>query len=276
MEHPPVVRRKDLGASEPVVIEPELARKASRRTIEILLVTFVVLCAIEGLVIGLLLDVPLIGSAIGATYAVFYFFLGREFGDGWLVRACRAKPLDSARISRLVAGEARTAGIPAPRLLLAPGSKPNAFAFALRRRWLVVTTPTDAGDELALEGMFAHEVIHLRDGDASIAGLFAILAGAPDLVLRRAGVLALLSIPIWPVSLAMRLTARAALPEEREIRADIAGALLTRYPPGIVAALREAGGGPSPLRVSDPFWFVPRGNRHGPDAARRAELLEEM
>jgi heat shock protein HtpX len=282
LEHPPVVRRKDLGASEPVVIEPDLARKASRRRIEILLVAFVVLCALEGFAIGLLFDAPVAGPAIGAGYAVFYFFLGREFGDGWLVRACKAKPLDSvstegsARIARLVAGEARGAAIPAPRLLVAPGSVANAFSFALRRRWLVVTEGTDAGDELVLEGMFAHEVIHLRDGDASVAGLFVILAGAPELVVRGAGLLALLSIPIWPVSLAMRMTAGVAMPEDREVRADVAGALLTRYPPGVAEALREAGGGPSPLRVSDPFWFVHRSGGRGPDADRRAELLEEM
>jgi len=277
LEHPPVVRRKDLGASEPVVIEPDLARKASRRRIEILLVAFVVLCALEGFAVGLLFDAPIAGPAIGAGYAVFYFFLGREFGDGWLVRACKAKPLDSSRIARLVTGEARGAAIPAPRLLLAPGSAPNAFSFALRRRWLVVTEGTDTGDELVLEGMFAHEVIHLRDGDASVAGLYVVLAGAPELVMRGAGALAFLSIPIWPVSLAMRMTAGVAMPEDREVRADVAGALLTRYPPGVAEALRKAGGDPSPLRISDAFWFVPRRSGvRGPDANRRAELLEEM
>jgi heat shock protein HtpX len=276
LEHPPVARRKDLGASEPVVIEPELARKASRRRIETLLVVFVVLCAVQGFAIGLLFDAPVVGPAIGAGYAVFYFFLGRELGDGWLVRACKAKPLDSSRIARLVAGESRVARIPAPRLLVTPGSVPNAFSFALRRRWLVVTEGTDAGDELVLEGMFAHEVIHLRDGDSSVAGLYVMLAGAPELVMRGAGALALLSIPIWPVSMAMRLTGGVVMPEDREVRADVAGALLTRYPPGLAEALREAGGGPSPLRISDPFWFAPRASSRGPDAKRRAELLEEM
>ena len=66
------------------------------------------------------------------------------------------------------------------------------------------------------------------------------------------------------------------MPEDREVRADVAGALLTRYPPGVAEALREAGGDPSPLRISDPFWFVPRSGGRGPEANRRAELLEEM
>ncbi|MEX2538215.1 MAG: hypothetical protein WD646_06150 [Actinomycetota bacterium] len=276
LENPSVVRRKDLGASEPVMLEPDLARKASRRRIEILLVSFVVLCAVEGLVVGLVLRMPVIGTAAGVAYGVFYFLLGREFGDGWIVRAFRAKPLDSPRIARLVTGEARGAGIPPPQLLAIQGSEPNALSFALRRRWLVVTEGARVGDELNLEGMFAHEVIHLRDGDSSVAGLFILLAGAPKLTLRGGGAATLLSIPLWPVAFALRAARRVAIPDDRELRADVAGALLTRYPPGLANALLAAGGASSPLGVADPFWFVPRGGGRGPDPARRAELLGEM
>jgi heat shock protein HtpX len=276
LEHPPVVRRKDLGASEPVMLEADLARKASRRRIEILLVSFIVLCALEGLAIGLVLSMPVIMTAAVTAYGVFFFFIGREFGDGWVVRALKATPLDSPRISRLVTGESRGAGIPPPRLLVIQGSEPNAFSFALRRRWLVVTEGARVGDELNLEGMFAHEVIHLRDGDASVAGLFTLLAGAPDFTLRGGGATALLSIPLWPVAFALRAARHVAIPDDRELRADVAGALLTRYPPGLADALRAAGGASSPLRIADPFWFAPRGGGRGPDPARRAELLGEM
>ena len=34
LEHPPVMRRKDLGVSEPLTVEPELARTRSRRQLE--------------------------------------------------------------------------------------------------------------------------------------------------------------------------------------------------------------------------------------------------
>ncbi|MGH2758469.1 MAG: hypothetical protein ACRDKJ_02790, partial [Actinomycetota bacterium] len=52
LEHPPVRRRKDIGAPTPLMLEPALARRASRRRLEALLVAFLVLCALEGLAVA--------------------------------------------------------------------------------------------------------------------------------------------------------------------------------------------------------------------------------
>ena len=73
---------------------------------------------------------------------------------------------------------------------MAPGDVPNALSFALRRRWVVTTHACETLDELELEGMLAHEVVHLRDGEATVASLFVVLAGGADLLFRGAGVLA--------------------------------------------------------------------------------------
>jgi len=270
-----VVRRKDLGASEPVAVESELARKTSGRAIVILLSGFIGLAAIEGVIVGLIGQVVVFAVPAFVVYGFVFFVVAREFGDGWLVRALRAKPADSARLDRLLSSEARTAGVSVPRLLLTAAAAPNAFSFALRRRWIIVTSPSVDSDELALEAMFAHEIIHLRDGDASVSALFIVLAASPELVLRRAGGLALLSIPLWPAALMLRLLRRFAFEPDREHRADVAAAMMTRYPPGMAAALRGAGGGSSGLRSADPFWFVPRGV-DGPGATDRAALIAEM
>ncbi len=271
----PVARRKDLGVTEVVTVESELARKTSRRAIEVLLGSFVGLAALEGLIIGAVTRAPVAGLLFFVLYSIIYFVVARELGDGWVVRALRAKPAESARLDRLVTSEARTAGVSSPRILMCAASTPNAFSFALRRRWLVVTSPSIEEDELVLEAMFAHEIIHLRDHDASVVGLFIVLAASPELVLRRAGVLVLLSIPLWPAAIALRLVRRWAAPSDRDLRADVAGAMMTRYPPGMVTAIRSAGGGSSGLRSADPFWFVPRGG-DGADAERRAALIAEM
>lgn len=274
-EDVPVVRRKDLGASEPIAIEPELARKISHRAIVILLGAFVILSAVEGFVVGFVTRIGWYVGPVFVVYAVLFFVLARELGDGWLVRALRAKPAESPRLERLIASESRTAGVPVPRLLVSAASAPNAFSFALRRRWVVVTSPSVDEDELTLEGMFAHEIIHIRDGDASVSALYIVLAASPELVLRRAGALALLSIPLWPAAFALRALRGVAFAADREQRADIAAAMLTRYPPGMAAALRSAGGGSSGLRSADPFWFVPRGS-DGAEAKRRVALITEM
>jgi Zn-dependent protease with chaperone function len=276
LDGPPVVRRKDLGVSEPLPLEPELARKASRRHIEMLLVCFAALCAAEGALIGLALGHPIIGALAGIALGALYFLVAREFGDAWIVKALRAVPIEHTRALRLAASEAKSAGIPAPRVLVAPGDVPNALSFALRRRWVVTTQACETLDELALEGLLAHEVVHLRDGEATVASLFVVLAGGADLLMRGAGALAVLAVPLWPAALVLRLLASRVRPRDTEHRADIAAALLTRYPPGIETALRSSGGPSSGVKLLDPFWFVARDPSHAADAERRAELVAEM
>ena len=276
LDGPPVARRKDLGVQEPLPLEPELARKVSRRHIEILLGSFAVLCAVEGLLVGLLVGHPVIGSVAAIGLGSAYFFVVRELGDAWLIRAMRAKPAGASRSLRLASSEARSAGIPAPKVLSAPGDVPNALSFALRRRWIVTTEACEDLDELALEGLLAHEIVHLRDGEATVASLFVALAGGPDLLLRGAGLLGALSLPLWPVAFGLRLIGSAVRAPDREHRADIAAALLTRYPPGIGTALRASGGESCGLRLMDPFWFVARDGKRSGETERRAELVAEM
>ncbi len=274
LEHPPVRRRKDISAPTPLMLEPALARKSSRRRLEALLVVFLVLCALEGLVIAAATGRWLILPAVTGL-GVLYFFCARESGDAWLRRAVRARPGASTRMDRLASSEARSANVPAPDVLVCSDAEPNALALALRKRTIIVTEPSDGLDELALEGMLAHEVIHLRDGDAAVASLYLVLAGAPELLFRRAGIGLLLAVPLWPAALTMRLGRRIAVPEDREHRADVAAAMLTRYPPGIVGALETAGGGAGGLGLADPFWFAPR-NASDTQIQTRADLIGEM
>jgi Zn-dependent protease with chaperone function len=276
LDGPPVVRRKDLGVSEPLPLEPELARKTSRRHIEVLLVSFAILCAAEGALIGLALGHPILGALGALVFGALYFFVAREFGDSWIVRALRAGPVEGPRALRLASSEAKSAGIPAPTVLVAPGEVPNALSFALRRRWVVTTQACETLDELALEGLLAHEIVHLRDGESTVASLFVALAGGPDLLMRGAGPLAALSLPLWPAALVLRLLAQKIRPADAEHRADIAAALLTRYPPGIETALRASGGPSGGVKLLDPFWFVARDPARAPEAQRRAELVAEM
>lgn len=276
LEGPDVMRRKDLGVSEPMALETELARRTSRRHLEILLVSFAGLAALEGAVIGLAVGYPIIGTLTALALAAITFFVTREFGDAWFIRVLRATPVEGTRTVRLATSEARSAGIPAPRVLVSPGGLPNALSFALRRRWIVTTQATEQMDELALEGVLAHEIVHVRDGEATVASLFVALCAGPELVLRGAGPLPAVSLLLLPATLVLRLVRPLVTSRDREHRADIAAALLTRYPPGVEEALRRAGGGTSGLSLLDPFWFVARDGRGTADTQRRAALVAEM
>jgi heat shock protein HtpX len=276
LDHAPVERRKDLGASEPLPLEPELARRTSHRRRNVLVVLYFVLCAVEGSVIGLFVLRPSVMAGLFVLYGAFYLGVAREFGDEWLRRALRARGEASARLVRLTRAECGTSGIGVPRVLAADGDGCNALALSLRKRTIITTSGCAPGDELELEATLAHEVVHLRDGEAALASLYFVLAGAPDITLRRGGVLCLLSLPLWPVALVLRFARAVVVPKDREHRADIAAAMLTRYPPGLASALRASGGSSSGLRVTDAFWFVRRDGSGKKEAERRAGLVSEM
>jgi hypothetical protein len=68
-----------------------------------------------------------------------------------------------------------------------------------------------------------------------------------------------------------------AFSPDRDHRADIAAAMLTRYPPGVATALSSSGSeGRRTFRPFEPFWFRPSVKTPGPGAEERAGLLGEM
>jgi len=74
-----------------------------------------------------------------------------------------------------------------------------------------------------LEGVLAHELAHIRNHDTLVTGLGT----------------ALVALPLMPAgSLSSRLLA-TLVGRGRERDADISGVRLTRYPPGLAAALEK-------------------------------------
>jgi heat shock protein HtpX len=265
------VRRKDLAVPQLLELEPDLARAHNRRRIVLLDATFAALVLAEAAGLWLTLRGwwPLVVLVAGV-----FLIVARRHADSWIRHAMGAHAISAERLQRLLRNVARSVQMATPTFFVARGERPNAIALGSRRPWVAVTTGALDLDDLVLEGILAHEIVHLRDHDAAVASTYAFLAGAPDLAVRgfgaHAGVLALLTIPVWPAAIVLRLTRRLWFAPDREHRADIAAALLTRYPPGMAAALRAAAGartaGP---RLLEPFWFAPRDGR-------RAELVGEM
>jgi Zn-dependent protease with chaperone function len=70
---------------------------------------------------------------------------------------------------------------------------------------------------------------------------------------------------------------RLVAPPRREFDADEAGARLTRYPPGLVSALRKLSAGePPPIRPRlGHLWIVAPDPTHPPVAAR-IDALQEL
>ena len=166
-------------------------------------------------------------------------------------------PADPQRLPRyhnLVRGLSQAGGLPMPRLYVVDSDAANAFSVGRdpERAALVVTSGLLTGlNRVELEGVLAHELNHIWSWGARLATLGVALGRVPGLL-------------------------RLVAPPRREFDADEAGARLTRYPPGLVSALRKlAAGDPPPVQPRlGHLWIVAPDPTHPPVAARIAALQE--
>lgn len=118
-----------------------------------------------GLVIGLLL--------VGGSY---------WFSDKLALRAAGAKVVTEAEAPefvRLVHGLADRAGMPHPTVAISPAMQPNAFATGRSPRKAVVCATQGLIQALPrdeLEGVMAHELMHVRHRDILIGSIAAAIA----------------------------------------------------------------------------------------------------
>lgn len=176
-----------------------------------------------------------------------------------------ADPVQHARLHNLVDGLCIAAGLPKPRLYVVEDAALNAFAVGRdpRHASLAVTTGLlEKLNRVELEGVLAHELSHVKNHDivvstaaVTMVGAAAVLAdwglrflwwGGPrhrdDRRQGGGGAGAVVGVVgyafLWLTPLVARLM-QFAVSRRRETLADINGVSLTRYPPGLIAALEK-------------------------------------
>ena len=140
-----------------------------------------------------------------------------------LSRARPVSPDEEPRYHNLVEGLCIAAGLPKPELYVIDDAAPNAFATGRNpdHAALVVTRGLlDKLSRVELEGVLAHELSHIRRGDILVTTLAVTLLG------------------LLPPALSTRLIGLTTS-RRRESEADLSGVRLTRYPPGLIAALEK-------------------------------------
>lgn len=191
--------------------------------------------------------------------------------------------LDEPRLHNLVAGLCVGIGLQPPRLWVVEDATANALAVArsVDDADLVVTRGLlDRLSLVELEAVLAHELARIRRGDAIVGTLAGPVLGGGGRVV--------------PASLVAPVT-RAVIGRGEPIESwsDLAAVEITRYPPGLVAALeRIAEGDPSGVPPTHPavahLWIhgARPGGRYGealsrvyeapPPVGQRIEVLEEL
>jgi heat shock protein HtpX len=218
-------------------------------------------------------------TAAGAAFAYLFQFgvagvvialviaLAMAFGSYWnsdkiALRVSRARPADPqeyARLYNLVEGLTIATGLPMPRLYIIDDPAPNAFATGRDPKHSAIAVTTgllQKMNRIELEGVLAHELSHIKNYDILVMTLSVVMVGAialiSDLGLRffifggrrndnsGAGpIVALIALVFIVLAPFAAMLMQFAVGRRRESLADVSAIEMTRYPPGLIAALEK-------------------------------------
>jgi heat shock protein HtpX len=228
-----------------------------------------VVLVVGALLAALISPVLFIAAAVVALVLAVVAYL---YADRLVLGLSHARPVspdEEPRYHNLVEGLCVSAGLPKPELYVVDDEAANSFATGRSPAHAAIVVTTGLLGKLSrmeLEGVLAHELAHIRSNDILVTSLGT----------------ALVALPLMPAgALAGRLLA-ALVGRGRERDADLSGVRLTRYPPGLAAALEkvrtEGTGGGSVSRATAHLWIA--SPLDADDAARpldqRIKALRDM
>ena len=215
--------------------------------------TFVLMAGLLGL---FLLAGQLIGGSSGLLAALvigsLFNFGMYFFSDRLVLRMYGARVIDAQQAPELYAMVDRLrqrAGLPMPKVAVAPHEQPNSFATGRSPTHAVVAVTTGIlkyVPQEELEGVIAHELAHIKNRDMLISTVAAGIAGAlsnlPYLLLFGGGrdddgghpVAQLGLLLLAPIG---AMLIQFAVSRQREFEADRVGALILGRPEPLAHAL---------------------------------------
>jgi len=231
--------------------------------------------------------------------------------DRLALSAMLARPVSEVEhpeLYRLVRDLSKDGRLPVPRLYLSPAEQPNSFAVGRGPRSASICCTEGllrVLDEAELRGVLGHELAHVSGhdlpGSSLAAGLATVITFPATLArLARRGSAGTAGSDLGPLEHALMLVfgpvaaviVRLAVSQEREYRADAAGALLSGDPVALAGALRKIDAGTAEfalapdgrrvsvghLMIASPFRpeGVARLFRTHPPAGERVRRLEAL
>lgn len=166
---------------------------------------------------------------------------------------------ENPRLWRIIENLCITDGLPMPRVYIIDDPAPNAFATGRTPETAAVCATSgllDIMDDTELQGVFAHELGHVKNYDIRVSmvafALTAVISLMADVILRMTwfrggrsrndnndqvfmalGIVAAILAPIVATMIQL------AISRQREYLADATSALTTRYPEGLIGALEK-------------------------------------
>lgn len=269
---------------------------ANRRRSILLIAGFIVLVTALGWTFGELAgDFGYFAVVIALIFSLGMTWVSYYHSDKIVLKMSKAVPADAgtdprqARLINIVEGLAIASGIQPPRVYIVTDEAPNAFATGRdpAHAALAVTTGLlDKMNRVELEGVVAHEMAHIKNYDILVTTIAVVLAGVvalmADWLLRGfwrvggrrkeggaiVGVLGLLLALLAPL---VAQLLKMSVSRRRELLADSSAVELTRYPPGLISALKKLRDDSTVVRTSSRatahLWIESPLQRSGSGAA---------
>lgn len=217
------------------------------------------------------------------------------------VGAKKANRNDYKQYYSLVEGLTLASGMPMPKLYIMKSSQINAFASGRDPRHAVICVTEGALEKLdkrELEGVLAHELGHIASYDMRYMTLVAVMVGMIAIVSQiflrslffRGGndkdkmIFIIIGIAMAILAPIVVYIVQMAISRKREFTADASAVKFTRYPGGLIRALKKIQADNTspekkinkvvaPLFFANPFKGI--GRTH-PPLEKRIQVLERM
>ncbi len=241
-----------------------------------------------------------------SLFSIFYVWISYYNSHKIAIASVGAKKASRQEYKQyydIVEGLTLASGLPMPELYIMPSNQINAFASGRDPKHAVVCVTNGALDKLEkkeLEGVLAHELGHIASYDMRYMTVVAVMVGMISIISQMflrslwfksggddnkgnaifivlALILAILApIVVWLVQM--------SISRKREYSADASAVKFTRYPPGLIGALKKiqkenivpekkVSQAMAPLFISSP---VREWSSTHPPLEKRIKILERM
>ena len=280
---------------------------ANKRNTIFIMIGFVVLIAAIG--VGLAYAFGDWGISIwvlvaALAYAIIQYFLAGSLAVA-MTGAREIEKKDNRRLYNAVENLSIATGLPMPKVYIIDDPAPNAFATGRDPKHAVVAATTgllDIMDDKELTAVMAHEMSHVKNYDIRVSmitfGLVCLVGYISDLGIRMlyfssrgkdedrspiGFIVVIITSILAPIAASV---AQMAVSREREYLADASAAHITRYPEGMISALKKLDTHARPMKrqnaateamyINNPLrkgWFSNLFSTH-PPIEKRIERLE--
>ena len=203
---------------------------------------------------------------VATIYAVVQYFAAGSVAT-MMTGAEPIKKKDNPRLYNIVENLSITTGFPMPKVYIINDKAPNAFATGRDPKHAIVAATTglmDIMDDKELTAVMAHEMSHVKNYDIRVSmivfGLVCVVGLISDIAFRMVfygnrrrndegspmGYLLIVIAAILSPILAA--VAQMAVSRQREYLADASAVNITRYPEGMVSALKKLQAHSQPMK----------------------------